>query len=246
MPPLIALTTWKRRYPTYWDHATPQYTLDADYVAAVHRAGGVPILLTRHDVDEVDRILDAVDGLVVTGGPDMTPAAYGAKQHPETVDSDAAADAAELALLRGAGERGLPTLGVCRGLQVLNVALGGTLAQHVHSDGGVHRPNPTDLAENPRHGHDVAVAEGSRLAALLGATAVWANSFHHQAIERLAGGLVPVAWAPDGLVEAVEPAGPWPCLAVQWHPEKGTGGGDALFAALVADASRRGVPASAA
>ncbi|MGH3665230.1 MAG: gamma-glutamyl-gamma-aminobutyrate hydrolase family protein [Egibacteraceae bacterium] len=240
--PLIAVTTWKRVLPSYWDPQTPQFSLDADYVAALRRAGAVPLLLAQPDPDDVVRILDLVEGLLVSGGPDIDPASYGAVNEGQSIETDAVADRCEVALLQAARDRRLPTLGVCRGLQALNVALGGTMQQHVWTDDGPHRRNPDHPAELKRHGHDLRLDPDSRLAGLLGGrTQRRVNSFHHQGVDRLADGLSPVAWAPDGLVEAAEAGDGWDCLAVQWHPEKTADGtDDVLFAALTEAAARAG------
>ena len=179
----------------------------------------------------------ALDGLLLTGGEDIHPAWYGAEPSPHLYPPSRERDLFELALFAAARQRELPILGICRGIQLINVALGGTLFQDLPSE----RPGP--VAHDPggardARSHEVPLQEGSRAARALGRTAFSVNSFHHQAVDRLAGGLVASGWSADGLIEAVEsPAeAPW-LLAVQWHPEEMHAEGAApergLFRALV-------------
>jgi len=203
-----------------WDGADRTGVNEA-YVKAVVAAGGVPLVLSPLMGPAVaGRALDGVDGLVLTGGEDMDPAWYGAEPSPRLSPPSRERDLFELALFAIARQRELPILGICRGIQVINVALGGTLYQDLPTerpDGIDHRPDgPRD-----HRSHRVRVQSGSRAAAALGETAVTVNSSHHQAIKDLAPGLVAVGWSDDGVIEAVEtPAGdPW-LLAVQWHPEE--------------------------
>lgn len=204
------------------------------YAAQVAAAGGLPVLLPP--AAGIEAALARLDGLILSGGGDLDPARYGADRHAETGSVRPARDVAELALFEAAADRGLPVLGICRGLQVINAARGGTLHQHLpdvvgHRD---HAPAPGQYGSHP-----VRVAPGSALAAALGRTALESvPSAHHQAIDRLGRGLTAVAWAPDGMIEAVDidiPGSPF-ALAVQWHPESGTD--PSLFRALIA-ASRR-------
>jgi len=203
-----------------WDGAD-RTGVNGAYVMAVVAAGGVPLVLSPLMGPAVaGRALDGVDGLVLTGGEDMDPAWYGAEPSPLLSPPSRERDLFELALFAIARQRELPILGICRGIQVINVALGGTLYQDLPSErpGRVdHRPDgPRDLRS-----HRVRLQSGSRAAAALGATTVTVNSSHHQAIKELAPGLVAVGWTDDEVIEAVEaPAGnPW-LLAVQWHPEE--------------------------
>jgi gamma-glutamyl-gamma-aminobutyrate hydrolase PuuD len=203
------------------------------YIDQVTEAGGVPVLLPP--VPGVASALGRLDGLILTGGGDVDPAGYGAQADPRTSRVQPDRDQAELELLAAALAEGLPVLGICRGLQVLNVARGGTLCQHLPDEAG-HRPAPGTFGS-----HRVRIAPGSRLASVLepggehGLTLDVATA-HHQGIDRLGDGLVPVAWAQDGLIEAVELAGPHPfALGVQWHPEAGQDG--RLVSALVAAAA---------
>ncbi|MFM7534845.1 MAG: gamma-glutamyl-gamma-aminobutyrate hydrolase family protein [Acidimicrobiales bacterium] len=181
------------------------------YAEAVHRAGGRLLALPPIDdrLDELDEVLGRIDGVLLHGGGDVEPARYGASEvHPTVGGVDPVHDAVELAGVRAAIGRGIPVLAICRGHQVLNVALGGTLHQDLGAQGPAHR----DCL------HEVTVVPGTRLAGALGVGVAVGHSWHHQAIDRLGDGLVVSARAPDGTVEAVELPGSW-VLGVQWHPE---------------------------
>ncbi|MDA1306723.1 MAG: gamma-glutamyl-gamma-aminobutyrate hydrolase family protein [Acidobacteria bacterium] len=213
-----------------------------DYIAALEQAGAVVRVLDP-DVDALPGVLDTLDGVMLTGGPDVRPSLYGATTEHPTVDVDPVRDAYELPLARAAFERGLPLLAICRGLQVLNVAAGGTLIQDVPS---AHPSEITHSLLDPRNAvaHDISVVPGSRLATAMAdrltpGGRLEVNSRHHQAIDRLAEGFTVVALAPDGIIEAVEPTRPGFCISVQWHPENfyRTGEFSALFTAFV-DAAR--------
>nr|WP_274387961.1 gamma-glutamyl-gamma-aminobutyrate hydrolase family protein [Salsipaludibacter albus] len=209
---------WRRPLDTYVSDATDLYTLAAEYVASVRESGGVPVLLPHVEVDDVPAVLDAVDALVVCGGGDVDPSSYGAEPI-DVHDNDPDADRVELAVLAEARARDLPTLAICRGMQLLNVAYGGDLRQDVTAPGSPHPPIPAP-AEVLAMRHDVTVAEGSRLAGVFGPGRRVANAIHHQGVGRVGEGLVVTARADDEVVEALEPVD-WPrCLAVQWHPEK--------------------------
>jgi putative glutamine amidotransferase len=190
-------------------------------VAAVERVGGVPLLITpAHGPESIERLLDVADGLMLSGGEDVDPGAYGQDPHPRLTTVNRDRDRMELAVVRGALERRMPVLAVCRGFQLLNVALGGTLYQDLPSqrDRGVNHEQ--EVAINERW-HGATVEPGSTLAAIFGETELHINSFHHQGIDRLAPMLRPLVWAEDGLVEGVEaPDYPW-VVGVQWHPERG-------------------------
>lgn len=191
-------------------------TLNTAYVRALEGAGLVPLAIPMILApDRAAAALEAVRGLVLTGGEDVAPARYGAAPHPRLGDVDPARDAAELALIDAARRRRLPILAICRGIQILNVALGGTLYQDLDSE----RPGP--VPHNEASNHAVRVEAGSLLERTLGTRSASVNSRHHQAIRDLAPGLKAVAWADDGVIEAAEPAdagAPW-IVAVQWHPE---------------------------
>jgi len=231
-PPLIGLTAYcEEAQWAYW--RKPAVLLPVDYAEQVAAAGGVPVLLPP--LPGVAAAVDRLDGLLLTGGGDIDPGRYGADPHPRTGRVSAPRDAAELELLDAALAAGLPVLGVCRGMQLVNVARGGTLCQHLASDAG-HTPAPGTFGLHP-----VRVAPGTRLAGILGANGDGADvpTAHHQAVDRLGEGLVATAWTEDGVIEAVEAsAGGDPfLLAVQWHPEAGTD--PRVIEALVAAASAR-------
>ncbi len=230
------MTTWRRPLPTFVAADTDLYTLAAEYVDSVRSSGGVPLLLPHVDPADVDAVLDAVDAVVVCGGGDVDPSSYGAV--PESVkDADVRADELELALLAAARRRGTPTMAICRGMQLLNVAYGGDLAQDVTAPGTPHPPISDDPGEVMGLRHDIAIEPGSRLADVLGAGRREVNAIHHQGVGRVGDDLVVTARADDGLVEAIEPTD-WPtCLGVQWHPEKMDGADRALFDWLVTTAT---------
>jgi len=192
-------------------------TLNTAYVRALESAGLVPLAVpTMLSAERVGAALAAVRGLVLTGGEDVAPDRYGATPHPRLGEVDPVRDAAELELITAARARRLPILAICRGIQILNVAFGGTLYQDLDSE----RPGPVPHSDGARR-HAVRVEPGSLLARTLGTPSASVNSRHHQAIRDLAPGLKAVAWAEDGVIEGAEPAdasAPW-TVAVQWHPE---------------------------
>ncbi len=207
--PLIGLTTYHR-------NGEDKFDLKADYIEAVRRAGGIPLLMPPGE-SRREEVLEGLDGLVLTGGGDISPDVYGGEHHPSIYMVDDERDTSELALARRVVDMGLPTLGICRGAQVLNVALGGTLIEHlpdVVGDEVAHRVPPL----NPTS-HAVTVQPGSRLANTVVELEFTCASWHHQGLREVAPGLEVVAHAPDGTIEAVElPNHPW-LIAVQWHPE---------------------------
>lgn len=193
------------------------YALPERYVAALGRAGARPVLLPPAGAAPPQDALAPFDGLLLAGGGDIEPSHYGARPHPEVYGSDAERDEAELALVRAAVDMGLPTLAICRGMQVLNVALGGTLHQHLPEMEGMHLHGHPVTGESVLH--HVKLAAGTRLAHACGREALRCMSHHHQGIDRLGWGLTPVAWSEDGLIEAAEADdGAW-VVGVQWHPE---------------------------
>jgi gamma-glutamyl-gamma-aminobutyrate hydrolase PuuD len=211
--PIIGVTAYGE-HATYgvWDHEA--VLLPRTYPDVVIAAGGVPVLLPP--VPESAAAVDRLDAVVLAGGPDVGPGRYGAAPHPRTGEPRPVRDAAELAVLHRALERGIPVLGVCRGAQILNVGLGGTLVQHVPDAVGHsgHNPSPGVFGTV-----QVTLEAGSRVAAALGPEAT-VRCHHHQALDRLAEGLVVTGRAADGLVEAVELAGSPFVVGVQGHPEE--------------------------
>ncbi len=216
---------------------------NAAYTGAARAAGLRPYILPLLAPDDADAMLEGMAGLILTGGEDVDPSRYDSPPHPALGEVHEARDAFEIALVRAARARGLPTLAICRGLQVANVALGGTLVQDLPSEWRGALTHDGDWARDSRR-HPVTVTAGSRLAAALGANALTVNSMHHQAVKAPAAGVATVSVAPDGVVEGIEWTGDdWWMVGVQWHPEELTGTAQpwdrALFAAFAAQTGRR-------
>ncbi|CAL9287886.1 gamma-glutamyl-gamma-aminobutyrate hydrolase family protein [Streptomyces griseoincarnatus] len=209
--PLIGISTYAESGVRWGVWQLDAALLPAGYPRLVQRAGGLAAMLPPDAPEHAAAAVARLDGLVIAGGPDVEPVHYGAEPDPRTGPPARARDAWELALIRAALERGVPLLGICRGMQLLNVALGGTLVQHI--DG--HAEVPGVFGRHP-----VKPVPGTRYAeAVPEETSV--PTYHHQAADRLGTGLIPSAYAEDGTVEAVErPDGPW-VVGVQWHPEMG-------------------------
>jgi len=234
--PVIGISAYceQARWGVWETHAM---VLPRRYLDRVAAAGGIPVLLPP--VPDIAEAVSRLDGLVLSGGGDIHPAHYGAEPAAEIANVREERDGAEFALLAAAASLQLPVLGICRGMQVINVARGGSLHQHlpgvVGHDG--HAPTPGAFGQ-----HEVRVPPGSRLSQVLGGgnteRTLTAPTHHHQGVDRLGKGLTATAWADDGTIEAFEtdPAGPF-LLAVQWHPEAGTD--LSLFRALVAAARER-------
>jgi putative glutamine amidotransferase len=222
--PLVAVTATTRL-----DNGMVRVRLSVAYLASLDRARLTPIVVPPFEpCADRDAILDVVSGLVLTGGEDVDPARYGAEPHPRLSTVHADRDATELALFDGARERRMPTLAICRGIQVMNVALGGTLIQDIPSQ----RPSAIEHdGDGPRNArtHTVTISRPSRLADAIGQTEIIVNSFHHQAVDTLAPDSVVTATANDGIIEAIETPldNPWWALGIQWHPEDLTGGPEA-------------------
>lgn len=250
--PLIGLTTY-RQLASFGPWHTEAAVLPATFLRSVERAGGQPVLIPPWSGDDpdprtnVDLLLETLDGLVLTGGGDIDPALYGAEAHPETSGTSRARDDLEIALVRGAAKIGLPVLGTCRGSQILNVAFGGDLVQHLPDKatfqpgaapqpgdpGDIHRGGPGVFAE-----HEVHISAGSTLSQILGERHR-VRSYHHQGLGKLGHSMRPVAVAEDSTVEAIEPSDGSFLLGVLWHPEEEGQQGKAslLFDALVRQAS---------
>ncbi len=218
MKPLIGVTTSEMRrgeLATLRRHGEPPHpemALGLTYLRAIERAGGMPVVLPPLAPPEVPSLLDRLDGLCLSGGPDLDPAAYGARErHAELGETEPALYHFELAIAPAADRRGVPVLGVCRGSQTLNVARGGTLHQHVEG----HRQ--AELASVPTHAVEVAL--DSATGRIMGAGRLQVNSFHHQAVDELGDGLCVAARAHDGTVEAIECRDHPFFVGVQWHAE---------------------------
>jgi putative glutamine amidotransferase len=231
-PPLIGVTTYLEA-ASWGKWVREAALLPAPYVRMVERAGGVPVLLPPASARSAKAAVHGLDGIVLSGGGDLEPGLYGAKRHAETGPPQPARDRYEFALIRAAIEADLPFLGICRGIQVLNVAREGDLVQHlpdvVGHDG--HSPVPGRMGA-----HEVRITLTSTLGKILGERAD-VPTHHHQAIRRLGRGLIAVAWTDDQVVEAVELQGHRFGLAVQWHPEEGDD--PTLMEAFVAAAAGR-------
>jgi putative glutamine amidotransferase len=221
---LIGVTTSELRRASEVPHqrhgepARAEMALGMSYLRAVERAGGLPVVLPPLELDRISGLLDRLSGLLLSGGPDLDPTAYGRVAHPELGPTEPRLDVFEVQLARAAATRGLPILGICRGAQALNIARGGTLHQHLPeiTDGSiVHRQHQPGSEAT----HKVSIAHGSGLAGVAGRRQLAVNSFHHQAIERLGRGLHAVAWAEDGVIEGIEGRGKSLLLGVQWHAE---------------------------
>ena len=229
--PLIGLTTYGRG-------ADNRYTLPADYLDAVRRAGGVPVLIAPGE-PHLEAILNLIDALILTGGGDIDPGRYNGKRH-ETNYADQERDMHELELGRRAIDSGLPTLGICRGAQILNVVQGGKLIEHIPDELGekvLHRAPPREPIM-----HSVRLKPGSRLADILGREQFDATSWHHQALRGAAAGFEAVAHAPDGTIEAIEMSSHRWLIAVQWHPELSAASDplqQKLFDAIVEEAGKQ-------
>jgi putative glutamine amidotransferase len=238
-PPIVAVTATSKLFS-----GQSKVALNTAYTDALRGAGLVPLIVPPIDEAAVPAILDMVQGLVLTGGEDVDPRYFGEPRHPATGAANDLRDRGELALTREAAARRMPILAICRGVQVLNVALGGTLVQDI----------PTQVQSGINHDaestrstrvHEVTINQGSQLAEIVGADRISTNSFHHQSVDRLADGLTTVARSPDGVVEAVEcSARGWWAVGVQWHPEELTGTPEdwdrklfAAFAKAVKDSS---------
>ena len=213
--------------------------LNIDYIDAVRQAGGLPIPLPHCDTpDEVSQLLDTLDGVLFTGGMDIQPERFGQPTHTKTDAMDPRRDATEFELFAQAEQRRFPALGICLGIQLINVARGGTLLQHLPDAPGCTLQHQQKMTPDA---HDLTIAANTRLADIIGAETISTNSRHHQAVDQLGCGLTATAHATDGVIEAIEdPDHPF-LLAVQWHPENLADRAEhlALFRALV-DAARNG------
>lgn len=234
--PLVAVTATTRM-----DNGTVRVRLSVAYLTSLGGAGLTPIVVPPFAggdrCADRDAILDVVSGLVLTGGEDVDPARYGAEAHPRLSTVHAGRDATELSLLDGARARRLPTLAICRGIQVMNVGLGGTLIQDIPSQVPGALVHDGDGPRSDRT-HTVTLTPDSRLLCAVGRERITVNSFHHQSVEIPASDVVVTATAGDGVIEGIEtkPDNPWWALGIQWHPEDLTGGPEpwdrALFGAF--------------
>jgi len=226
--PVIGITSYAQEASWGVWHL-PAVLIPLAYVDAVEHAGGRAVVIPPTE-SGLEETLAGLDGVIFSGGADVDPSRYGAEPHPETDTPQTRRDAGEMALLQAALERDMPVLAICRGFQLLNVARGGDLIQHLPEEVGHddHKQVPGEFAEHP-----VEIKEGSRLASIVGERSD-VTSHHHQGLGRVGDGLVETAWAADGTLEAVEDPSLRFTVGVQWHPEAGEDA--ALFEALVEEA----------
>jgi gamma-glutamyl-gamma-aminobutyrate hydrolase PuuD len=217
------LAQWRQ-----WEQ--PATLLPQTYVDEVAAAGGVPVLLPP--VPGVEAAVRHLDGLIISGGPDVHPERYGQEPGPHTTIIRPERDAAELALFQAALDAGKPVLGICRGMQLMNVALGGTLIQHLPDVVGHHKHSPISGGYGE---HKVVIGDSGCLPAIVGPGPVAVPTHHHQGVDQLAAGLTATAWSDDGLIEAFELDSHPFAIGVQWHPEAGSQ--QSLFRALIAAAA---------
>jgi putative glutamine amidotransferase len=222
--PIIGLSTSEMRAPERIRHdprsepAGRELALGLTYPDAIRRAGAVPVVIPPLDAAAIEPLLDGLWGLCLSGGPDLHPAIYGADPHPALGPTEPELDRFEIALVRAAEDRDMPVLAICRGLQVLNVARGGTLTQDLPTlrPSGIEHRQPQG-GSTPTHA--VSLDATSLVAGCLGVRDATVNSFHHQAVDRLGSGLRAVGRAPDGVIEAIEATDRTFTVAVQWHAE---------------------------
>jgi putative glutamine amidotransferase len=251
MRPLIGITTSEVRVP---DHVSPapqadpprrEMALGMKYTMAIEAANGLPVVMPPMHDEAIPALLDRLSGVVLSGGPDIDPGTYGGRYHPQLGPTEPDLDHFELKLVEAALERGMPLLAICRGAQMLNVALGGDLYQHLPEDPGGVVDHRKLTADAPDSAHEVEVESDTKLASALDRNGKCrVNSFHHQAAHRLGRELRPVAWAPDGVVEGIELPGRDFVVGVQWHAEAMIDRPEqlALFQAFVEAAGRYDAP----
>jgi len=202
---------------------TRRVRLTAAYVTALERAGLIPLIVPPlSSAEAAASVLDSVAGLVLTGGEDVDPARYGEKRHEKVVSVNAARDATEAALVEEARARGTPVLAICRGIQILNVALGGSLVQDIPTQCESTIDHDEEGARTSRS-HEISIEPGSLIAKAVGTEHCSVNSFHHQSVKRVADGMRVTARSPDGIIEGIESTDEdWWAMGVQWHPEEMT------------------------
>jgi putative glutamine amidotransferase len=228
MKPLVGVTSWRRRLETFYGPDTLQ-TLSTHYTDALQAAEMIPVMFPAAlDPADAELLVAGVDGVLLSGGDDVDPSSYGI-ENTASKRFSAAVDEFEVAVFEAARSQGKPLLAICRGLQLMNVALGGTLLQEVTSDGAIHDLISDDHEELNARRHVVSFESGSVLGDIYGASEVKVNTLHHQGLDRLGEGLIVEARADDELIEAVRWDGAWWALGVQWHPERLEGVHQKLF-----------------
>lgn len=233
MRPLVGITGWRRTLGTYLGPESLQ-TLSTYYSDSVIAAGMTPVIFPNgQDPAEAERLVSLVDGVLLSGGDDIHPDSYG--EEPISIHgADSDVDEFEMAVIAAARSQGKPLLAICRGLQMLNVAMGGTLSQEVTSAGGVHEliDESTDPEDINSWRHVVRFEKDSMIASLYGADEAKVNTLHHQGIDTVAEGLIVEGRTDDGLIEAARCSGDWWALGVQWHPERMEGDHQVVFTAF--------------
>lgn len=233
MRPLVGINAWRRRLGTYLGPDLLQ-TLSTYYSNSIIAAGMTPVMFPNgQDPGEAERLVNLVEGLVLSGGDDIDPSSYGS-ENEGSKGNDPSVDDFEVALVRVARDQGKPVLAICRGLQLLNVALGGTIDQEVTAPGTAHEPitADSDPEEVNSRRHVVRFEDDSLISKIYGAAEAKVNSLHHQGIGSLGGGLIVEGRSDDGLIEAARCEGDWWALGVQWHPERMEGDHQAIFNAF--------------
>lgn len=219
MRPVIGLTCDHRTVDSLAG-TSRAHALYTDYTAMVRAAGGVPVVLVPLEGMDLQAVADRIDGLVLTGGGDVDPARYGGTAHGSVYAVDPVRDEFEINLAALAAARRIPTLAICRGMQVLNVALGGTLVEDLASRVEARMEHRRSGADAYTAQHKVELTAGSRVAEALGSAEVDVNTIHHQAVRTTGEGLEACGWSEDGVIESIEHQdASWPMWAVQWHPE---------------------------
>jgi len=212
-PPLIGITAGN-------DPRTPgQYVIRWDYVRSIEQAGGIPVILAPSGAALHSRLTTRLDGLLLTGGVDIEPSAYGESCHPSVKRTSPERDEFEFKLTKTALQQKMPILGICRGLQVLNVVTGGSLFQDIPTMIGSQISHDDSKRQRHELAHQITVKTGSRLYEVLRMEKLWVNSFHHQSAKNLGHDLIPVAWADDGVIEVLELPNSHFVMGIQWHPE---------------------------
>lgn len=229
MRPLVGITSWRRQLDTYYGPDTLQ-TLSTYYTDSIVSAGMTPVMFPAAlEPAEADRLVATVDGVLLSGGDDVDPVSYGAT-NTDSKRTSTEVDAFEIAVAGAARAQDRPVLAICRGLQILNVALGGTLLQEVTAPGGAtHDSMSGDYEEMSARRHVVRFEPGSALAGIYGSSEAKVNTLHHQGIDRIADELVVEGRSDDGLIEAARFSGDWWALGVQWHPERLAGDHQRIF-----------------
>lgn len=233
MKPLIGVSTWRRTLDTYYGPDT-LHSLSRFYVDSVVDNGMTPVLFPGGvSPDHADRLVSMVEGVLISGGDDVDPATYG-QENTASKDYASDVDRFEIALIQAARSQNKPLLGICRGIQILNVALGGTLRQEVTQPGAIHEPMTDDTMPDEwiSRRHVVRFEQGSWLSDIYGASETKVNTLHHQGVGDLAPDLIVEARSDDGLIEAARCDGTWWALGVQWHPERLQDEHQSVFTAL--------------